>query len=277
MTRYQLESKFIYRPYQELLKWYLRIAKRGVISFRWKGVALFKFDSEQVIAMSQFSTMGTEPNQELAAFLDQATDKYCLLDIGALYGVFSLAFCAGHCEKKAYAIDPSAKSQQQLARNLELNPGLQVLPYAIAMGNDAVDLQMHKEGNHYVAAQAGSIAANRVEQWTMDKFVATYSIEPDIIKIDVEGFEWQVLQGGASFLRTNSPVICLEIHAQRLRNYGSSVAQLVELLTGFGYQLTQLDGTPVDLAAPDFLEKDSRVICKKQYQSPVNQLAGICS
>jgi FkbM family methyltransferase len=50
---------------------------------------------------------------------------------------------------------------------------------------------------------------------TLDDFVATVGPPPQLIKIDVEGGEYEVLRGGAKLFVTQKPLIIAEVHHQQ--------------------------------------------------------------
>jgi hypothetical protein len=55
-------------------------------------------------------------------------------------------------------------------------------------------------------------------------------VVPDIIKIDVEGFEWEVLKGARPTLREHRPVLQIEVHGDQLFRYGSTANELWSLV-----------------------------------------------
>lgn len=61
---------------------------------------------------------------------------------------------------------------------------------------------------------------------------------PDLLKIDVEGAEYQVLTGAQRIL-ADRPVVFLEVHPTQLRRFGSSAAEVIGLMTAAGYDLFQ--------------------------------------
>ena len=65
----------------------------------------------------------------------------------------------------------------------------------------------------------------------------------NIIKIDVEGAEVLVLQGGQEIIKRCHPVIFLSVHPRRLDVLGSSVQELARLVDGLGYQAFEIKGT----------------------------------
>ena len=54
-----------------------------------------------------------------------------------------------------------------------------------------------------------------VECATLDAYCAARGLAPTFIKIDTEGFEWEVLQGGAAMLREHKPGLLIEVSSSR--------------------------------------------------------------
>lgn len=64
----------------------------------------------------------------------------------------------------------------------------------------------------------------------------------DVISLDVEGSEWEVLQGAEQTLREHHPVVYLSLHPEFLHDqYGKYGAEVRRWLIDLGYQETLLD------------------------------------
>jgi hypothetical protein len=61
-------------------------------------------------------------------------------------------------------------------------------------------------------------------------------LKPAFIKVDVEGFEYQVLQGAERIL-SQRPRLALEIHGDKLAKYGASVEDILGAIAVNGYNL----------------------------------------
>ena len=76
----------------------------------------------------------------------------------------------------------------------------------------------------------------RVTIDTIDHYSQALGIAPDVIKIDVDGYEAKVLPGAAETLRDHRPVLLLELHrAKFTRRFGVSRTDIVRPLFELGY------------------------------------------
>lgn len=76
---------------------------------------------------------------------------------------------------------------------------------------------------------------NEVEIIALDDYVKTQSILPTFLKIDVEGYESEVLKGATEILKT-LPKLEIEIHTEILSRYNTSVEEIFELIDIESYQ-----------------------------------------
>ena len=128
-------------------------------------------------------------------------DEGSFLDIGANIGSFTLI--ASEQEKaRAYAFEPHPETFRLLQRNVELNRRNNISLFNIALGR--------ADGEVFLSDDAGS-ASNHIEPVQSERTVAVrcmridtvcseYGIHPQYVKIDVEGFEYDVLAGFGDYL-----------------------------------------------------------------------------
>lgn len=68
------------------------------------------------------------------------------------------------------------------------------------------------------------------------------------LKIDIEGFEAEVLSGGWEYLRASRPVLFLELHGDILRQRGKDPAALLAGLDQCGYRRLECHSQSIDAA-----------------------------
>ena len=139
------------------------------------------------------------------------------LDIGAWIGPTVLygAQYAAHC----YALEPDPIARQVLERNLALNPALQscvtVSPHCIAERNGPMRLGSRTSGGD---SMSSLLFADQATGWavkgrTLESFIAEHDIKDySLIKMDIEGGEFDVLPQAARYLAERRPPLLLSVH-----------------------------------------------------------------
>ena len=158
------------------------------------------------------------------------------VDVGANIGAYTLiaATCAGaHC----VAFEPVERIHHYLSRNVALNQlQSRVELFHSAVGAAAGELSMTAgmgEINHVQRpGEAGDMV--RVPVVTLDAFFAQRQ-PPAMIKMDVEGFETEVINGAAGLLRRQPPLALLLELSGGGERYGYDEMRLHENLLSFGY------------------------------------------
>ncbi|MEZ5923405.1 MAG: FkbM family methyltransferase [Hyphomicrobiaceae bacterium] len=76
--------------------------------------------------------------------------------------------------------------------------------------------------------RAVRVVAREIDVTTIDDYVAKTGAPPDFVKIDVEGFELEVLRGMARVLRRHRPIVMVEVQRNQ--------AEVLALLKKAGYR-----------------------------------------
>ncbi len=186
----------------------------------------------------QFCFRSLDMAAELDGFLARMRSCRRFVDVGACHGIFSLAFALGRPEARALAVEPSPEACEILAANAARNGLAHLTPVRAALGAAAGEIRMRPSWHHLEALgdgeeDAGAVA---VPVRPLDELCAERGFEPDLMKIDVEGFEHAVLQGAAAVLTRSRPILFLEVHPARLAALGSSAAEVAAQLAGYGYR-----------------------------------------
>jgi FkbM family methyltransferase len=210
-----------------------------------------------------FCFSSLEMADELDAFLRQATRFDRFLDVGACHGIFSLAFVHGRPQARALAVEPSPAAFEILAGNAARNRAANLAIAQTALGAGAGAVRMRRSWHHLEALGEREADAEAVAVCvqSMDDFCAERGFHPDVIKIDVEGFEHAVLLGARAVLERERPYLFLEVHPRRLAELGSSTSDLAALLTEHRYRFQAVSGRAMSL--PGFVSRDGvfRVLC----------------
>ena len=213
--------------------------------------------------------------RELDAFAREIPARRRLLDVGACHGIFSLAFAHQRPEALAVAVEPSAIAYSILVENLRLNGIENVIATPVACGAASGTVRMRQTWHHLEALPEapapedlrtskgyrddGAVVA--IPMQSLDELCQELHFRPDLIKIDVEGYELAVLRGARATLGAHRPLLFLEIHPQRLSELGGSAAAVVALLGELGYSFRSMGGSPLSGQQVARRESVSRVLC----------------
>lgn len=205
--------------------------------------------------------------QELAAFVASCTPGMRLLDVGAHFGVFSLAALHfGGLQARAMAVDPSPTAVGMLAIEARLNEVSDRLAIVQACVSDAVGVSAMLDtgviGAGYfvpVANGAPRPDVTTVDVVTIDDLCTRQAFVPSHIKIDVEGAEIDALNGARGVLTAYRPVVFVEIHCQILRAAGRDPHSVVTALQQFEYRCQDVTGQPLaDALSRDICRVEAR-------------------
>ena len=201
---------------------------------------------------------------ELDAFLARSADRHRFLDVGACHGLFSLAFAQGRPAAEALAVEPSPLAWEVLESNLRRNAGARVTAVQAAVGAAPGKLTKRYAWHHLEASPeaAGDPDAVEIALRTVDLLCKEREFRPDVVKIDVEGYELAVLRGARETLAGSRPLLFLEIHPARIAELGGSLGELSALLSELGYRVFDLAGAPVPPARLAAVDAVSRFLCQ---------------
>ena len=87
----------------------------------------------------------------------------------------------------------------------------------------------------------------------LDVVAKQFNLSTDLIKIDVEGAEFEVLKGMTDILGRNAPKVYMEVHLHHGRGslelFGGSLPEILRVFEGHGYKITALN---LDAGASEF-------------------------
>ena len=160
---------------------------------------------------------------ELAARL-LAPDSV-VFDVGANIGLTTLAFAAIAPEGRVFAFEPHVRSFQHLTQNVVANSAgaariARIETINAACGASAGPGRLHEDcfsaGSFLIADRTGELgrAGAEVEIVRLDDVANQQKLTRlDFVKVDVEGFELDVVAGMREILQRFAPVVCLEFNS----------------------------------------------------------------
>jgi FkbM family methyltransferase len=175
-------------------------------------------------------------------------------DVGACFGLFSLELTKKYPHCRAYAFEPTADAFRMLRHNIRRNHlEARIFPFRLAVGSDSKPRRV-TSGNlgydHVLPEDSpgNGLCGEGVEGMTVDRFVKEQKIDSlSLMKCDVEGYEYHVLQGAVETIDRFRPIVFLEIAPTLLLKFGHRPSDIHGFLTSRNYSrrcLTPHYGNP---------------------------------
>lgn len=170
-----------------------------------------------------------------------------VLDIGANIGAttLSLAKKVGS-EGKVYSFEPSPFNYRRAFQNVSLNDFGNIKLINQGLGNEKSTAFLYNVNPNNRGMQRllkeneenKSYEKTQVTIDTLDNSMKKFEIPaPSLIKIDVEGYEFNVLVGGRETILQHKPALFIELDDNNLREQGNTAKELIELILGFEYKI----------------------------------------
>jgi FkbM family methyltransferase len=172
-----------------------------------------------------------------------------IYDIGAFHGMLTLWFAQQ--AKQVVSFEPMAPNRARLLENLSLNGIQNVTVRDVALGSGAGTANMRFDplmpGGSKVLVREDTAGGSppellkgQVRVTTLDRDIEERKLPaPTFLKIDVEGFELDVLRGAAQTLARTRPSVFVEIHGETLAGKRRNAAAVVQFLSDVGYNPIQ--------------------------------------
>lgn len=158
-------------------------------------------------------------------------NEHCVVyDIGANIGYHTVAFAKK--AKHVYAFEPNNKNARVLRLNTFHAKNVEV--YELAVGSkDSVgyieDFDFNSVGNLGELHMSDSGQETKIVN--LDNFIESNNLlKPNVVKIDVEGYEWEVIQGMMKTIEQHTPIIFYE------HLHGDDLPKVSEYLHSLGYK-----------------------------------------
>lgn len=269
-----------------------RLIRLGIIAFfkLWQEImwrTVFKFDGDSTVAVIQGSMMrffkadigigrdlllnGIREPYATEAFTKLLEPGQTIVDIGSNIGYYALQESRIVGESgMVYALEPSDTSVVQLAHNFSLNDYENYAIYEIAVGNrdgwadlyvtDASNLcTLNKDATHKYR-EVKKVPIVKLDTFFRDK---PY---PDVIRMDVEGYELEIIKGMAALLAIQNPLILfIELHMDIL---GEQVKELALLLKMASFEIVSASLEPHPAVMNYRIGKWLTAFCDKQIGFP---------
>lgn len=201
----------------------------------------------RLLPCTRFIPEEYEP-QALAAAKQTIAPGAVVLDVGANVGISAMMMARWiGSEGHIYAFEPSPRPKKLLAQHLQLN-GLSdrvtICDFALSDAEGTATFYASGISGKSALSDANigqDSEAVKVPVTTVDAYCETHKIKPSFIKIDVEGFEFNVLNGARKTLEETRPRILVELHPMFWPALGIDTAWAASQLCALNYRVTPIE------------------------------------
>jgi len=176
----------------------------------------------RVFSRFKIATLKSDKKErDFFAFMDLLEDPKHILDLGANIGVMTVHLAERFPHAKIHAVEPLQPNMAVLKYTVEKSKVRNVIPYQTALGDKECTLEMvlPKDGATRLHGLS-HVLHDSIETWnegerftvpctTVDLLFSHLDIQG--VKIDVENFEFFVLQGAQAMLQRCKPIVYAEL------------------------------------------------------------------
>lgn len=198
------------------------------------GVAVVEGDTHIAKWVEQSNTLKIAAAM-LEPFKQYVPEGGIVYDIGANIGDHAATYAEWvGIHGVVYAFEPNPTAFECL----EFNSRPPIMPMQVALSD--------KDGLTSLVISDNVGASHLVD---VEGTIPTFALDhidlqsPNFIKIDVEGYETKVLRGGVECITNCKPVMLIEVNEGALVRAGSSVAELLDLIESYGYNMRITDAS----------------------------------
>lgn len=227
--------------------------KNGIVWLTGEDIAIYT-SADSYIEWTILST-GTYEDEINKLIRISLKDGNNALDIGGNIGLQSIRMsqCVGNTGK-VFAFEPLNYLQEKFRRNMNLNKAgnVTLFPYALSDTDGEADFTINtnnwNQGTFSLSNADGGPQKQHVVIKAADDMPEVQNLTSlELIKIDVEGFEYKVLLGLKNTLERLKPRIIFEYDDNYWLNNGQKINDCYNFLQSLGYTLYQVTSVGCEL------------------------------
>ncbi|WHZ21603.1 MAG: hypothetical protein OJF47_000715 [Nitrospira sp.] len=214
---------------------------QGEITYDWVNGSRFLVRAgETALTGNIYTGLFEFPDMAFLLHVLRAEDLF--IDVGANVGSYSILACSA-IGARGYAFEPIPSTYSRLINNIHLNHlENRTKCLNIGIGREEGSLAFSDSMgacNHALAPGERCVGTTVVNVSTLDTVLKDES--PDLMKIDVEGYETPVLQGAEATLKKQTlHSVIMELNGNGLR-YGFDELFIIEMMFDYGFRTFSYD------------------------------------
>ena len=170
--------------------------------------------------------------------------NFLVFEVGSNIGAHTFQIAKKLTHGKVYAFEPTQYAFTKLSRNYSLNKFDNIDLNNIALSNYEKSQKIKRnidlsslpfKASWDLKGKNRNPSEENIIFETLDNFVLKRKVKKiDLIKIDTDGYELKVIQGGLESLANFSPLIIIEL-GNTLNRVGDKIEDLIDILIGLNY------------------------------------------
>ena len=222
---------------------------------------IYKFNINSSVEEFRIRNWGGE-KEYTADIMVELKKGSTFYDIGSSVGLDTILASGKLQGGKVVAFEPDIEIFGRLQKNIALNNRKNVIALKSAVGDRNGSVYVYSKGaDNFSPRLIDKNALNSIHKtpvYKIDTLLAKKQIPyPDVVKIDVEGFEKQVLLGMKGLLKSKRKpkIIFLEIHPIYVKKFNSSVSDILDFILQYSYNIIYIKKVHNQLLCKFNLEK----------------------
>lgn len=190
--------------------------------------------------------------------VENIPQKGCFVDVGANIGAISIPLAYLRPDISIFCIEASPQVFEYLQLNVELNSlkNITLINKAVHM-NNYEKLDFFAPGDKFGKGSFSNVFTNDAEKVTtirLDTLISEFNITPNIIKVDVEGYESFVFESLSGYLNESKikPTIIFEFvdWCEKIALGEKEIGKAQQILLDQGYKLFEFGNQKNKILAP---------------------------
>lgn len=219
---------------------------RGIIWLNNEDIAIYTTADNYI--EHTILTTGTYEDEINKLIRVSLKSGYVALDIGANIGLQSIRMSQNCGDAgQVYAFEPLKHIQEKFRKNIALNNcrNVTLFPFALSdtAGSAEVKIDEHtwNQGTFSLNQAQSGPAVHQITVKTGDAIPEIQNLQRlDLVKIDVEGFEFHVLRGLVNTLKKHKPRVIFEYDINYWTSNQQQIISCYNFLADLGYTLYQV-------------------------------------
>lgn len=214
----------------------------------------------------QFTRFGSIHDEEnlIEDILSELRPDDVFYDIGAYYGWHTLAAAAKLNHGEVICFEPHPSSYQRLLEttNFSIYENIENYNYALSNQKKLAKMAESAGPGGKITSEDSEENSIEIEAIVGDEFIQENDLpQPNVIKIDVEGWEVNCLQGlNQSISKQNCRLLYCELHSHKAKEGDEVREKVIEIIKHNGFEIKEIKHHEKDLIkAKKPLDKNYRV------------------